>query len=104
MSDLLAPILLVTQDEVDAFWLFEALMRRVGGNFLLWSGIDTAAPAAGNPEKTCCQLQLDGAPPPACPLFNCGLSLCVFQNMLQKSAHRHRHTQQKNVFRINRLL
>lgn len=62
MSDLLAPVLLVTQDEVDAFWLFEALMRRVGGNFLLWSGLGSGGVSDATAEKTCCQLQLDGAP------------------------------------------
>lgn len=67
MSDLLAPILLVTQDEADAFWLFEALMRRVGGNFLLWSGPSLATAAAGASEKTCCQLQLDGVALRRCP-------------------------------------
>jgi hypothetical protein len=44
MSDLLSPILLITQDEAEAFWLFERLMHRVGGNF--------------DKDQTCCQLQL----------------------------------------------
>eukprot|EP00892_Ulva_mutabilis_P012409 jgi/Ulvmu1/9540/UM053_0029.1 len=62
MSDLLAPVLLVTHDEVDAFWLFEALLRRVGGNFLLWASLGNTADAAADAvaEKTCCQQQLDG--------------------------------------------
>ena len=33
MSDLLAPILYVMQNEVDAFWCFVGFMDRVSGNF-----------------------------------------------------------------------
>ena len=33
MSDLLAPILFVMQNEVDAFWCFVGYMDRVSGNF-----------------------------------------------------------------------
>lgn len=33
MSDLLAPILVNMQDEVDAYWCFKKLMDRIGGNF-----------------------------------------------------------------------
>lgn len=33
MSDLLAVILLVVQDEVDAFWCFASLMEMYGANF-----------------------------------------------------------------------
>lgn len=34
MSDLAAPLLVVMQgDEAEGFWAFEALMRRMAGNF-----------------------------------------------------------------------
>uniref|UniRef100_A0A914RH08 Rab-GAP TBC domain-containing protein n=1 Tax=Parascaris equorum TaxID=6256 RepID=A0A914RH08_PAREQ len=33
MSDYLSPLLVVMQNEVDAFWAFVALMERVHGNF-----------------------------------------------------------------------
>lgn len=33
MSDLLAPILFVMEDESEAFWCFAALMERLGPNF-----------------------------------------------------------------------
>lgn len=33
MSDLLSPILFVMEDESESFWLFVALMERLGPNF-----------------------------------------------------------------------
>lgn len=46
MSDLLSVVLLVTTDETEAFWIFERLMHRVGGNF--------------DKDQACCQAQLKG--------------------------------------------
>lgn len=46
MSDLLSVVLLVTTDETEAFWIFERLMHRVGGNF--------------DSDQACCQSQLRG--------------------------------------------
>jgi hypothetical protein len=46
MSDLLSVVLLVTTDETEAFWIFERIMHRVGGNF--------------DREQACCQAQLRG--------------------------------------------
>lgn len=46
MSDLLSVVLLVTTDETEAFWIFERLMHRVGGNF--------------DKDQACCQAQLRG--------------------------------------------
>lgn len=46
MSDLLSVVLLVTTDETEAFWIFERLMHRVGGNF--------------DSDQGCCQMQLRG--------------------------------------------
>ena len=38
MSDLLAPILFVMQNEVDSFWCFVGFMEQIGGNFALDQG------------------------------------------------------------------
>ncbi|KAG0501485.1 hypothetical protein HPP92_001557 [Vanilla planifolia] len=33
MSDLCSPMIILLEDEADAFWCFERLMRRLRGNF-----------------------------------------------------------------------